>query len=664
MSLGCLASAFQAAFVFSSGVLAQTPALVQTNVPLTSLSLRELQQVEVTSVSRREESLFDAASAVYVLTNEDIRRSGATSIPEALRMVPGLSVARINANKWAISARGFNNRFANKQLVMIDGRSVYSPVSSGLYWDVQDTLLEDIDRIEVIRGPGGTLWGANAVNGIINIVTKDARDSQGLLVTTGFGTEEQGFGGLRYGGKLAENWYYRVYAKAFNRDDFREFDGAEAADEWWQHREGFRIDWTPVEENHLTIQGDYYHGHSGDRLIIGSPIAPFNESVFEDGNARGFNLLSRWSKRLSDDSSYKLQAYFDRTERKTAVVDMRIDTVDVDFQHRTVLAPRNEVTWGLGYRLIMDDIGGSYNSTYIPDSRNDQLFSAFVQDRITVVEDRLFLIPGTKLEHNDYTEWEPQPSVRIVYKAAENQSIWGAVSRAVRTPARFEHDLIARVARPNIPNFVAVTSGNRAFESEDLIAYELGYRIQPVRPLFLDIALFYHDYDDLRTVERGAPVPGTPVTLPLTYGNLLEGETYGVEFAPTWQVTPQWQISAGYSLLRTQLHSKPGTTDAAAEGPEGDSPEHQFHLRSFLDLPFNLEFDSALYHVDSLANQGVPSYTRLDFRLGWSPRRNLDLSLVVQNAFDPRHPEFGATTALVTPTEIERSVYGKITWRF
>lgn len=636
----------------------------EEKLPLTHLSLDQLQEVEVTSVSRKEESLLDAPSAVYVLTDRDILRSGARSIPEALRMVPGLNLGRINANKWAISARGFNSRFANKLLVMIDGRTVYTPVFSGVYWDAQDTLLEDIDRIEVVRGPGATLWGANAVNGVINILTKDARDTQGVLMTAAFGTEEHGFGGLRYGGKLAESWFYRVYAKAFNRDDFPELGGTEGADEWWQQRQGFRIDWAPTDQNQLTIQGDFYYGRSGDRVVVASPTPPFNRSAFENAKATGYNLLARWSKELSADSSYTFQTYYDRSERENIVLDAEIDTLDADFQHRFALLPRHQLIWGAGYRLTMDEIAGSVNAAYDPASRDDQLFSAFIQDEIAIVEDRLFITPGTKLEHNDYSGWELQPSVRALFKPSTNQTIWASIARAVRTPARFEHDAIANIALPNTPSVIALINGNSRFDSEELIAYELGYRIQPVTPMFLDLALFYNDYDDLRTSERGRPILGAPVLLPITYGNGLEGETYGLEFAPSWQVTEHWRVAAGYSYLRAELHRSSSTTDLSSEAAEGDHPEHQFHLRSFLDLPHNFQLDSALYYVDTLDNQRVQAYTRLDVRLGWSPRQNLDLSLTFQNVLDPRHPEFGSTAPLVTATEIERGLYGKITWRF
>jgi iron complex outermembrane receptor protein len=375
-------------------------------------------------------------------------------------------------------------------------------------------------------------------------------------------------------------------------------------------------------------------------------------------------MLARWSKTLSSDSDYSFQVYFDRVERRGAYLKSEIDTWDADFQHRFVPFARNEIVWGLGYRLIADELDGTYSSTYLPDSKQDQIFSVFLQDQVAIVEDRLFLTPGLKLEHNDFTGWEVQPGVRTLFRATEHHSLWTSVARAVRTPARFEHGFRGHAVYPSVPNFTGAIRGNPEFESENLTAYEAGWRMRPSEALFVDLALFYNDYDDLRSTERGAVVPGNPAILPVTYMNLLEGKTYGAELAPMWQVTENWRLSAGYSWLQTELHRKPGSTDATAEGAEGDSPENQFHLRSFLDLPHNLELDAALYYVDSLFNQQAPSHTRLDVRFGWRPTDQVELSLAFQNVLDPRHAEFGSTTPLVTPTEVQRSVHGRMTWRF
>ncbi|MGV3772561.1 MAG: TonB-dependent receptor plug domain-containing protein [Verrucomicrobiales bacterium] len=632
---------------------------------LTQLSLQELQGIEVTSVSRKEESWLNAPSAIYVITEEDLRRSGVLNIPDALRMAPGFNIAQINANKWAVSSRGFNSRFSNKMLVLVDGRTVYSPVFSGVHWDVQDTLMEDIFQIEAIRGPGGSLWGANAVNGVISIQTKSASDTQGLLTTALAGTEEYS-GAIRYGGKLADGAFYRVYAKGFSREDFKlPGSGRDAADEWWQQREGFRVDWESSEQNLFTFQGEGYYGETGDELTLTYPSAPFTRVSVEKAEVSGGHFISRWQHQFSERTDFSLQAYYDHVERDNIYLNAVIDTFDLDFQNRMALGERNELLWGAGYRLVSDELLGSYSSTYHPERRDDHLYNLFLQNQVTVVEDHLFLTLGSKLEHNDYSGWELQPGARLSYKPAENQTAWFSVDRAVRTPSRFEHDILTRVSAAGSPNFRSVITGNRDYDSEELIAYEAGYRIQLVKSLSFDFATFYNDYDDLRTREQNGPlVAGSPTIIPSVYRNMLEGETYGFELAPQWQVTDHWKLSAGYSFLRMALHKKPGSTSIADELQEGDSPQNQFHLRSFLDLPHNLQLDSALYYVDALPNQRISSYTRLDVRLGWEPIEGLEVSFVVQNILDPVHQEFGNVSPLITPTEIERSLYGKVTWRF
>jgi iron complex outermembrane recepter protein len=645
---------------------------------LTELSLEELMNIEVTTVAKKEQRLAEAAAAIYVITQEDIHRSGATSIAEVLRLVPGLNVARIDANKWAITARGLNTRFSNKLLVLIDGRSVYNPLFSGVYWDVQDTLLPDIERIEVIRGPAGTLWGANAVNGVINIITKSAQDTQGGLVSAGGGNEERGFGDVRYGGKLGGNAYYRVYAKYFNRDNFATASGQDAHDAWDVARGGFRIDWDVAYRDSLTLQGDYYRGDYGDRVTIPSLAPPFEQTIIGDFPIAGGNFLGRWKRVLSDTSDIALQFYYDRTEREDAVHREIRDTVDLEFQHRLALGRRQGVVWGLGYRFTVDDLRGSSFVSFAPASRRDHLFSAFVQDDLTVLERQLRLTLGSKLEYTSntgFTGFEIQPNARLLWTPHERHTVWAAASRAVRTPSRFEDDVRASLATfpgpsPScpVPLCEVVLFGNRDFQSETLLAYEVGYRVQPTPRLSLDVAAFYNVYDDLRTSEPGVPFfVSTPsparLILPRRPENRMDGEIYGVELATSWNVTDRWKLSLGYSWLQVQLHRDRSSADAVAEGAEGDSPQHQFHLRSYLDLPYKLKFDAALYYVDNLANQHVPSYIRVDARLGWHPTEALEVSMGLQNLFDDRHPEFGPSL-LVSPTKIERSVYGKVTWRF
>ncbi len=638
---------------------------------LTELSLEALMDIEVTSVSKKTEKLSEAAAAIYVVTQEDIRRSGATSIPEALRMVPGLEVARIDANKWAVTARGFNGEFANKLLVLVDGRPVYTPLYAGVYWDVQDTVLADVERIEIIRGPGATLWGANAVNGVINIITKNAKDTQGGLVSGGAGSEERGFGTLRYGGKLGEDAAYRVYGKYFSRDDSVDASGHRTSDEWDMGRGGFRIDWDVSASDSLTFLGDIYNGDLRETLDVPSLLPPFVSSVDGTVDVSGGNVLARWNRVFSEDSDLALQLCFDRSERKRRVLEEVRDTVDLDFQHRFALGDRHDIVWGLGYRYTADNLDNSFTVSFDPDSRSDTLITAFVQDEIALVRDRLRLTVGSKFEHNDYTGFEIQPNVRLLSTPHERHTLWAAVSRSVRTPARSNDDIrinFATFPAPDGSTNVMAIFGDDDFDSEELVAYEAGYRVEPTDNLYLDVAAFYNVYANLLTKEPDVPFfelsPSPPhLVIPLRFDNRMDGETYGAEIAAGWNVTEFWKLAAGFTYLDVSLEPDSSSADIEAESAEGFDPRHQFHIRSYLDLPHNVEFDTALYYVDSLPAQDVSSYVRLDVRLGWRPTENLDLSLGIQNLLDGHHKEYGLAEG-ARATEAERAVYGKVTWRF
>jgi iron complex outermembrane receptor protein len=631
---------------------------------LAHLSLEELMNFEVTSVSRRTEKLSEAPAAISVITGDELRRSGVTSVPEALRLVPGMEVARLDAHNWAISARGFNDLFANKLLVLMDGRSVYTPLFSGVYWDVQDTLLEDIDRIEVIRGPGATLWGANAVNGVINIITRPAKDTQGLLLLGGGGTEEQGLAGVRYGGQLGDSAYYRVYAKYFNRDDQVLPDGNDANDRWNMERAGFRIDWDASTENHFTLQGDLYSGRLNQTYFLPATNAPaFAETNASKLNVSGGNVLGRWSHAFSESSDLKLQVYYDRTVRHGPVLNEDRDTLDLDLQHRFLLGERHDLVWGAGYRASSDEIDNTYAIAFNPDQRTSQLFSLFAQDEITLIHERLRLTLGSKFEHNDFTGFEYQPGGRLSWTPTDRQTIWASVSRAVRSPSRAEDDIRLRQMTP-APGVHALLTGDRRFDSEELLAYEAGYRWRPLDSVSLDVAAFYHDYDQLRSLEPGGVVPGPPFTVIATAGNGLHGETYGVEFAPGWQVTDWWRLQAAYTFLQMQLHHGAGSGDTTSERDEGRSPHHQFSLRSLLNLPHNVELDSTVRYVDSLPDFQIPGYVVIDVRLAWRPFKDFEVAIVGQNLLDDRHPEFQSLFIPTERIEVQHSVYGKVTWRY
>jgi iron complex outermembrane recepter protein len=650
--------------LFSNIVWAAEDHVRAAGEDLNHLKLEELMNVEVTSVSKRAEKLSEAPAAITLITAEELRRSGATSIPEALRQVPGMDVARLDAHDWAISARGFNDLFANKLLVLMDGRSVYTPLFSGVYWDVQDTLLEDIDRIEVIRGPGAALWGANAVNGVINIMTRPAEETQGLLLTGGGGSEERGFAGIRYGGSLGTNAYYRAYAKYFNRDDQVVPDGSDANDRWNMQRGGFRVDWKPSTEDQYTLQGDLYSGRAQQTFFLPTPNPPaFAETNRSSVDVTGGNVIGRWTRAFSDSADLKLQFYYDRTTRETAVLDEERNTIDVDLQHHFLWGERQDIVWGLGYRASAEKIDSSYTGAFDPDQRTVQLFSLFGQDEITVMADRLHLTLGSKFEHNDFTGFEYQPSGRLSWTPSDRQTIWGSVSRAVRTPSLAEDDIRLRQLT-GLPGVQVLLQGDRAFDSEDLLAYEVGYRWRPLERVSLDLTAFYNEYDHLRSVEPGAVLAGPPVTLTATAGNKLHGETYGIEFAPKWQVTDWWRLQAAYTFLQMELHRDSGSGDTTSERAEGRSPHHQLSLRSSLDLPHDVEFDCTLRYIDRLVDFSIPSYVVLDLRLAWRPFKNLELAIVGQNLLDNRHPEFQALIITTERTEVEHSVYGKVTWRY
>jgi iron complex outermembrane receptor protein len=629
---------------------------------LKKLSVEELLDMDITSVSKYPEKLSAAAAAISVLTPGDIERSGATNIPDALRLVPGLDVAQLDAHTWAISSRGFNDVFANKLLVLMDGRTLYTPLFSGVFWEIQDTFLQDIDRIEVIRGPGATLWGANAVNGVININTKSARDTQGLLLYGGGGTEELGFGGVRYGTKINDDTFVRIYTKYFSRDSSVFPNDRTAHDAWDMLRGGFRLDWTPTREDTITLQGDIYDGREDEMYTVPTAAFPFVGRISSRDNVAGGNVLGRWTERFSADSDLTVQAYYDRTVRNTAVFDETRDTGDIDLQHRSRLGDRQEIIWGAGFRATHDNVKNSLNISLIPDSRTLKLYSAFVQDDITLVPDRLRLSIGSKFEHNDFTGFEVQPSGRISWTPERSQTVWASISRAVRTPSVAESDIRLNPAPPlALPPGTLTIFGNPDLLSEELLAYELGYRWQPIERLTFDLAGFYNDYDNLRSIEPLTPGPVGPSRAE----NGLFGETYGGELSAKFQVLKQWRLEGSYSYLKAEIHRDSGSRDMSSEhAVEGSSPQNQFSLRSLIDLPWNLQFDSTFRYADSLPAPHVRSYLTLDARLGWYPRKQLELALVGRNLLDDRHPEFAPTFVGTQRAEVQRSVYATVVWHF
>ncbi len=651
---------------------------------LLEMDLRELTEMRVTSVSRRPQKLSETASAVFVITSEDIRRSGATSIPEALRMVPGLEVLRINTNTWAVTARGMNDRFSNKLLVLIDGRTVYTPLFSGVYWDVQDIPLEDIDRIEVIRGPGASVWGANAVNGIINIITKSARDTQGWLASATAGTEERGRALVRYGGKVGAGGFGRMYAQYTARDEGQETRGLEGdEDDSSSCRVGARVDLEGSPSDHWMLQVDAYRGRDGiayqdsTQRIFGMEDVLEAPVVKDAVRTRGGWVLGRWRHTFPGLSELTVQAYLDRTVRDEPLLGEARDTFDLDLQHRVRLGSRHDVVWGLGFRTTRDRLDPTPVISFGDESSTERLWSGFVQDEVALVRDRVRLTVGAKVERNDYTGVEFQPTARVHASLGDGVSAWAAVSRAVRTPSRYEDDgniwlgsfppgalavMSGGLLPPNRAPAPLVIQGSDEFDSEVLKAYEMGFRTLWRESVALDVAGFYNEYDRLRTFEPRID----PVNERMIYelDNLMDGSSYGVEVALDWFLLDWWRLYGAYTWERLDLRLRDGSADSFSENDEGRSPRHHVSLRSAMDLTSSLELDLWVRYVDRLPQDDVDAYTELDVRLGWRPWEGWSVDLVGQNLLHASHEEFVPGLAIQTaPTQVERGVYLRVTWQ-
>ena len=612
-----------AALACAASAAAQT----QIAANLADLSLEQLSNIVVSTVSGRDAPLSRAAASIYVINAEDIRRSGATSLPEVLRLAPNLQIARADANQWAVSSRGFNNVLANKMLVLIDGRTVYSPLFSGTFWEAQDVMLEDIERIEVISGPGATLWGANAVNGVINVISRSARETQGGLASVQAGSTQRD-GAARYGGALSDG-HYRVYAKGVRRDTTHNASGAQIGDAAEHGQAGFRADWGRAADG-FTLQGDAYRGEI-DQMPSSREIT-------------GINLLARWTRQLDGGSHLKLQGYYDGTSRdQPGSIRERLDTYDFELQHALARAGRHDVLWGFGVRQYRDQVENlSAVFALLPATRNLYRNHLFVQDEIALAED-LALTIGAKVETNSYTGAEWLPSVRLAWQFAPTQLLWSALSRTVRAPARIDREFFQPAAGPPF-----LLAGGPHFESEVANVFELGYRAQPTPQLSFSATAFHHDYDALRTLT---PAPGGAV-----FVNDMEGRTSGIEAWGTWRAADWLRLQAGFVHQDQALRLRPGAVDAQPPSATGNDPDNWWKLRASMDLGSKHELDIMVRHYDALPNPAVPEYTAVDARLGWRATRALELSLLVQNLTDRRHPEWGFAPGR---PEFERAVFLK-----
>jgi iron complex outermembrane recepter protein len=668
---GCLLMIFGACV---SGFAQQPQLQLAPKADLASMSLEDLMNVHVTSVSKQDQKMSQVAAAIFVISQEDIRRSGATNIPDLLRMVPGMDVPQINANTWAVSSRGFNTQFVNKMLVLIDGRAVYTPLLGGVNWDTQDVPLEDIERIEVIRGPGGTLWGANAVNGVINVTTKKAADTQGGLIVGTGGTDGQASGTAQYGGALGASANYRAFVSYLNHGSLRQLDSQDENDAWHLLHGGFRADKTISSKDSFNLQGDLYTGNEGADI---EHIASIDPPIIEDLAVRvglsGGNILGRWNHNFSGRSDSSLQFYFDNYTRTGPSAHENGKTFDVDFNHHFVAGDRQDFVWGAGFRRTWDQTQGTIDQAFIPADKTLQLFDIFAQDTITLKPGRLFFTLGSKLEHYDFDGFGVQPSARLAWTPSKRQTYWAAISRANRSPARRDEGLEAALtvfpdpAGSSTPVEV-ILFGNTQIKSEHVLAYEAGFRSQFNSHFSIDLAAFYNRYTNLVSTEQGPKVlvsSPAPVhfLIPIVFQNELYGSTAGLEIAANVKLTNRWTLSPGYALLKTYLHLEPSSRDTISL-TEFLDPQHHAQIRSHVELSHGLAWDAGAYFVSSEPSQGVASYTRVDTQLTWRAAERLELSIEGRNLLRDHHLESLDILSLVDTALVKRSAFIKMTWRF
>lgn len=634
---------------------------------LSSLSLEQLTHLEVSTVSRREQTLFATPAAVCVITREDILRSGATSIPDVLRMVPGVEVAQIDANTWAVSARGFNSRFANKMLIMIDNRSVYNPVFSGTLWDQNDLLLEDVERIEVVRGPGGTMWGANAVNGVINIVTMKAHDTPGGLVVGQTSRVDQG-AGARWGSSWNGNTSYRVYTKYVHRSDLLAADGSSAQDGGSSERAGGRLDWKRPGNHLLSFEGDLFRNPEQQRINFG--YSPTSFSLSPVYGAGGF-LMGRW-ERGSGSSDTALQAYYSDDRRYEIGMNLNMQIADLDFQHHLIAGARNDVVWGAGFRWTSDHTGGKQNYFAHADHVVN-LYSTFVQDSLTLVPAALVLTAGTKVEWNTYTHFEVQPGMRLLWTPNSTQTVWTAVSRAVRTPADQDRDvdfLYPLGSAGGLP-LEGLILGNPHLASEVLQAYEAGYRHRFGNQLSIDAAGFVNHYSDLEATSVGAPylalAPSPNIVQPFQYVNGFSANTQGAESAVAWTPAQPLHFQASYAWMQARLLRHGNVAVEPSGGQDWSTPRNTLDARGFWSLAPNWNLSAVLDGNTTVPSSlpvpaaVIPGHTRVDLRLGRHLGEGAELSAGVTNLVHRSHAEFYPEDYTMN-SFIPRSVYVGLRW--
>jgi iron complex outermembrane receptor protein len=654
-----------AACLLVGSSLAGADDTIQDPAALKSLSLEELGAVEVTTVGKAPESLWNTPAAVYVLTQADIARSGVTSIPDALRLVPGVDVARIDTSRnWVVGIRGFGDQFSKSVLVLIDGRSAYTPLWAGVHWPIQDTLLEDVERIEVIRGPGGTIWGANAQNGVINIITKSSRETRGIYASVAAGNLDEAIGGVRVGGGRG-NLHYRGYVKGTKRGPQYHTDGREF-DTWAMGQAGFRLDWERPRDA-VMISGDAYTAELGESVRVNTFAPPAAFLVDDPVDLDGFNLLTQWKRTLGPDSSFSIQGYVDHTYRLGTDFGERRTTWDVDGIHQWTISGRHAITWGAGARTSPSRIIQTYSfSDFIPHDHTFNLFSVFAQDVFTVVPRRLSVTAGVKFEHNTFSGKDVQPSARVLWTPSDRQSIWGGVTRGVRTPSRVDEDIsVTFLVNPN-PLTYGVLRGNTELEPEETVSLEAGYRTLLTPTLFIDATVFRNRHENI--VDLGPISAGSATTdgvtysaLTLPWANAIDGGTRGFEVVPDWQINRQVRLRGSYSYLNVDLTPRQAGGLRFTLPVFAGAPRHHVTIQGLASLPGGIEFDPIYRYVSPRDGQGIGSYHSVDLRLAVPLRHGFSVSVAGRNLFDAHHPEWAREPG---PTvEIRRSAYVRLTWR-
>lgn len=658
---------------------------------LFGLDLTQLMNIRVESATKRPQTLADTAAAIYVISSDEIRRSAATTLPEVLHLAPGVEVARINGSTWAVTVRGYQSQFANKLLVLIDGRSVYTPLYSGVYWDSQMPMMDDIDRIEVIRGPGSSLWGSNAVHGVINIITKHSADTQGHLLTAGAGDVEKGYARYR-GGHEFDSGAFRYYAQYRKQDESIDaVTGEDARDDYETLSAGFRTDWQSANQDRFTLQGDYMEADKNNNISLHPYVEQQVPNVREDIGSENANMLFRWQHPYAGGNSHVLQTYVDWADRNESTYRYERTTIDIDYQFNHLKNNWHQLTWGFSYRWITDDYEGTYAFDLLEDELEYDQATAFIQDEFFIT-DNLTAILGVKLENTEFTDFEYQPTARILWNSSDELTLWGAVSRAIRTPSRGGRSILihgqipesiqnaAKLAiqdaygfPPSVGTVFGELAGSEDFTEETMIAYETGARYQITPDLFIDAAAYYHDYSHLRTFELDIENPVSPVetdfatyyvaTANFYYDNEAEGHAEGFELAANWNVLNSWQMKLSYTYQNFIAESYDSGSATGASEFADQSPQNQAMLRSWHELGPNWELDWTLKYYDELPDNQIEEYTDMDIRVGYLAHPQLDIALVGKNLFDSPRVEFEDTIQGPYRTEMRRSVYLQFTWR-